>query len=453
MEGIFYFGEQLRWNLGFETPNIAGAIIAVAIAFVLPFTSKIPNKTLKRLFFALLLVVEILLWFVLAKTYSRGALIAAAVCFVCCNAFLLCRSLEKYKVWEVALIKIIIISAIISYTGFSNRISPEYIGNDGSTSGRIALWAGGLKMIYQAPIYGWGVDKSGEEYINWFQDFSDDRKYAGMVNSYLHIAVERGLPTLFAILAILAFSLFANFRLWKRNRDLFALALGLALLSLCISNIFSTLWIVSSIQCAGIMLLVICLTYPILKTRSCLYFRESIMLSIISAFSICLCLYFAGFALQPKFISKHSDHITLASDKRNAKRIAIIVDNDTFGKYFGKTIRQAYVNMKSKNILDVYYKAPSKVKEYDEILITGGHAPLFQPPSSAKVIYINPIGNPLISSVIKNTIIYLPHFDIYNQNARWIKKANVFNIPYSFIDTPSNQIPEIFLQSLLLSDN
>lgn len=57
------------------------------------------------------------------------------------------------------------------YTGFANRISPEYIGNDGSTYGRIALWTGGLKMVAQVPVCAWGVDKSGEEYTNWYQDF------------------------------------------------------------------------------------------------------------------------------------------------------------------------------------------------------------------------------------------------------------------------------------------
>ena len=59
MEGIFYFGDQLRWNLGFETPNIAGALVAVAIAFLLPFTSKIPDTKRRLLAFAVLLAVEI----------------------------------------------------------------------------------------------------------------------------------------------------------------------------------------------------------------------------------------------------------------------------------------------------------------------------------------------------------------------------------------------------------
>ncbi len=34
MEGVYYFGEHLRWNLGFLNPNIAGAFIAILIAFL-----------------------------------------------------------------------------------------------------------------------------------------------------------------------------------------------------------------------------------------------------------------------------------------------------------------------------------------------------------------------------------------------------------------------------------
>lgn len=84
---------------------------------------------------------------------------------------MLFRTESKCRILGIALAKAVAVSVILLYTGFSNRISPEYIGNDGSTSGRIALWTGGLKMVAQAPVCGWGVDKSGEEYINWYQDF------------------------------------------------------------------------------------------------------------------------------------------------------------------------------------------------------------------------------------------------------------------------------------------
>lgn len=446
MEGMFYFGDQLRWNLGFETPNIAGALVAVAIAFLLPFTSKIPDTKRRLLAFAVLLAVEISLWFVLAKTYSRGALVAAGICFICCNAFMLFRTESKCRILGIALTKTVAVSAILLYTGFSNRISPEYINNDGSTSGRIALWTGGLKMVAQAPVCGWGVDKSGEEYINWYQDFSDERKYAGMVNSYLLVAVERGLPALFAALSILTFPFFADFRLWRKKGDLFALALGLAMLSLCVSNIFSTLWVVSSIRYAGITIAAVSVIYAIFKGRKILTFSKIAILSITSAASICLCLYLAGLALQPKFISKHSDHITLVPDKPTDKRIAVIADKDTFGKYFGKTLRKAYVKANPETVLDIYYEIPENAEVYDKFIVTGKFAQTFQPPTSAKITYINPIGNPPPPSDLTNATIYLPRFDIYNQNTKWISAARKAKITHSFIETSSNQIPEKTIQ-------
>lgn len=447
MEGIFYFGDQFRWNLGFETPNIAGALVAVAIAFLLPFTSKIPDKKRRLLAFAVLLAVEILLWFVLAKTYSRGALVAAGICFICCNAFMLSRTESKCRILGIALAKAAAVSVILLYTGFANRISPEYINNDGSTSGRIALWAGGLKMVAQAPVCGWGVDKSGEEYINWYQDFPDERKYAGMVNSYLLVAVERGLPALFAALSILASLFFADFRLWRKNGDLFALALGLALLSLCVSNIFSTLWIVSSIRYTGITVAAVSVIYAIFKGRKILAFAKIAILSIASAASICLCLYLAGLALQPKFISKHSDHITLAPNKPTDKRIAVIADKDTFGKYFGKTLRKAYVKANTGIALDIYVELPKNMEEYGKFIVTGKFSQIFRPPASAKVVYINPIGNPPKLVDLTNATIYLPRFDIYKQNAKWINATKKAGIPHTFTETASNQILEMTIQT------
>ena len=360
---------------------------------------------------------------------------------------MLFRTESKCRILGIALAKAVAVSVILLYTGFSNRISPEYIGNDGSTSGRIALWTGGLKMVAQAPVCGWGVDKSGEEYINWYQDFSDERKYAGMVNSYLHIVIERGLPTLFAALSILAFLFFADFRLWQKNGDLFALALGLAMLSLCVSNIFSTLWIVSSIKYMGITVAAVSVIYAIFKGRNSLPFAKIAMLSIASAASICLCLYLTGLALQPKFISKYTDHITLAPDRPTDKRIAVIADKDTFGKNFGKTLRKAYVKANPETVLDVYCEIPKNTKGYDKFIVTGKFAQIFQPPTSTKIVYINPIGNPPPPSNLTNATIYLPRFDIYNQNSKWINAAKKAKITHSFIETSSNQIPETTIQS------
>lgn len=74
MEGVYYFGEHLRWNLGFLNPNIAGAFIAILIAFLSPITALWPKRKSVRIIFILCFVAELMLWFLLAKTYSRGGI-------------------------------------------------------------------------------------------------------------------------------------------------------------------------------------------------------------------------------------------------------------------------------------------------------------------------------------------------------------------------------------------
>lgn len=89
MEGVYYFGEHLRWNLGFLNPNIAGAFIAILIAFLSPITTIWPKCKSARFIFTLSFVAELILWFLLAQTYSRGAFVAAVICALACGVFFL----------------------------------------------------------------------------------------------------------------------------------------------------------------------------------------------------------------------------------------------------------------------------------------------------------------------------------------------------------------------------
>ena len=202
-----------------------------------------------------------------------------------------------------------------------------------------------------------------------------------------------------------------------------------------------------NLSVAGITIAAVSAIYAIFKWRKILTFAKIAILSITFAASICLCLYLAGLALQPKFISKHSDHITLAPNKPIDKRIAVIADKDTFGKYFGKILRKAYAKATPETVLDIYCEIPENAEVYDKFIVTGKFTQTFQPPTSTKVVYINPIGNPPPPCDLTNATIYLPRFDIYNQNTKWINAAKKAKITHSFIETSSNQIPETTLQS------
>lgn len=77
MEGAYFFGEHLRWNLGWNNPNPAGAFIATLIPWMWGLGSLVTvRRCAARWLPWIVLLGELALWFLLCKTYSRGALVA-----------------------------------------------------------------------------------------------------------------------------------------------------------------------------------------------------------------------------------------------------------------------------------------------------------------------------------------------------------------------------------------
>jgi len=103
-------------------------------------------------------------------------------------------------------------------------------------------------MIAAAPLTGWGGGESGRVYMNWFQDHDRTEGYATMVNSYLHVAVEHGLPTLALVLWIALSLLIAAWRgtgdpSISAARTALPMAAGASLVAWMGANVFTTLWI------------------------------------------------------------------------------------------------------------------------------------------------------------------------------------------------------------------
>jgi hypothetical protein len=80
---------------------------------------------------------------------------------------------------------------------------------DRSVLNRFTLWTGGLRMIADRPLAGWGNGTAGVNFDNWYQDLSSSTVHGTMVNSYLNIGVEWGLPALGVVLFGLFFSVFS----------------------------------------------------------------------------------------------------------------------------------------------------------------------------------------------------------------------------------------------------
>lgn len=252
MEGIYFFGEHVRWNLGWNNPNQAGAFVAMLIPWLWGLGRLAGGGSWKANGLSMLwLAVELGLWFLLCKTYSRGALVAAGIAGV--MFFLWNRYLSKKRSgagWVAMRLLGIII--LLLATGFFARIDPGYVSHDASAGNRLTLWKGGLQMIAASPWHGWGKGQSGSGFMHWFQPLDAKEAYAGMVNSYLHVGVEYGLPVLVMVLALaLALVVISSALPWmavvSRSRNPWGppvlMAAGASIISFLISNFFSTLWI------------------------------------------------------------------------------------------------------------------------------------------------------------------------------------------------------------------
>jgi hypothetical protein len=195
-EGEFFYNGTLRWNLGWATPNYAGAFLCT----LAPFAWAIGDRRASR--YASLLF-EVILYFLLAKTCSRGSLVAwaAAAAF-----FVAARDRKRLlsEEWLIWITRFVALGCIVYITGFTTRVVPSSIMSDYSVLNRLELWSGGLAMVAASPFSGWGSGESGSAYMNWFQHVDREESYRTMVNSYLHIAVEYGLVVLFLVVSALS---------------------------------------------------------------------------------------------------------------------------------------------------------------------------------------------------------------------------------------------------------
>jgi len=185
--------------------------------------------------------VELALWFLLIKTYSRGGLVAAVAAMV---VFFILHGLrgtgcqpvgleDKTRAshpchpthpthpthpartsWKPVLrrliseimIRVVVVAVLCAAVGFVSRISPSYVAQDKSVLNRVELWKGALAMMSDSPFYGWGTGQGGRAFANWYQPLDKTVRPMSFVNSYLDTGVEQGAHILCLVLIIGIFS-------------------------------------------------------------------------------------------------------------------------------------------------------------------------------------------------------------------------------------------------------
>lgn len=167
----------------------------------------------------MLLVGESAGFYVLARTYSRGALVGLGGAALVWGGLVLwratrivsrsgdipvaCRCGSRLGGAVPWLLRAGVVAVCLMWTGFHERLAPEHVAEDRSSLNRLVLWQGGAELVAASPLRGWGWGESGAAFMHWTQPLERREGYLSMVNSYLTVAVEAGLPVFTLLLAVL----------------------------------------------------------------------------------------------------------------------------------------------------------------------------------------------------------------------------------------------------------
>ena len=341
----YQFAGISRINLFWANPNATAAVLVEMLPFVWQgstFRPKIVRFGAGAL--------EVSLYYALARTYSRGGIIAAiGACWVY-HRFSALKE-RPCGVRDTG-VRLLVAVAIVGCTHEAKRLSPHDIISDPSVTNRISLWKAGSEMIAAAPMRGWGKDESGTLYMNWYEAIDRGEGYFSMVNSYLTVAVEHGIGPVF--LAIMGFGCFIGLEIdsgkrrpndqGRSGRD-FSAACKASIAAWAIANAFSTLYVTTTLWLLP-MLAMGGLTAQVL-TGGARNLKRCGMVAGASAASLLLlvliygCIAASFERLQLKLTADHVLEVA-RTDRANPNRTRWFVwpDSSVMGRSPGKEIRR-----------------------------------------------------------------------------------------------------------------
>lgn len=174
-----------RMDWGFGNPNKTAAFIAILMIAVWALAY------IRKVGFWIALVAFAGLGVALVHTLSRGGIIALAVGVLPLLAWAP-RPWSRVKFIGVVVAFWILTGAAL-FLKASERYAQGVTVGDRSISNRLEIWKMAPAMIVDAPD-GWGLGRSGNSYMQWYQPLTNDEGYRTLVNSHLTWLVEFGWP-------------------------------------------------------------------------------------------------------------------------------------------------------------------------------------------------------------------------------------------------------------------
>ena len=350
----FAFQDHIRWSLWFDNPNFAGAFLAGLIPWLwFPLWRLAEDKRwIMRMVYIGVWLAHMALWFLLVKTYSRGA-VAAVLAALCCWAWKSRRDRTRI-IWLSGLMVLLLFSLV---THGDQRLINGIFTPDYSVANRWVVWKGGLQILADNPK-GIGSGNAGEYFMQWYQPLSMTAAYRTLVNSYLTWAVEYGI----VVFGALAFLFILAWRMtsvsgkeeFPANQSAFMLGITAraSLTAFMVGGLFSTifecksLWLIPAASMATLILIGIQCRRR--RSPGMALWREAGRHGLIAG-ALALLLAFglltAGYAvnredgLSRKFLGGKS--VLIRSRQGSAdQNVLFLVDKNVIGANYGKLIRR-----------------------------------------------------------------------------------------------------------------
>lgn len=317
----------------------------------LPRQSQIKqSRSWARFSQAVFLLIEIGVWLGIGATASRGAAVAAlgaAVIWALSWMWLDRAKRQKIGIWFGLRIGMCILG--LAVFSFGGRVAPGFLAQDKSIGNRFVLWRGASELIAASPWTGWGVGETGNAFMQWVQPIDRTESYKTMVNSFLHVGVERGLPALALLLALTFAGISWPFAFGRslKSDPMKAVVRGASavLFSWASSNIFSTLfqdWRLWVLPAFAVISLLVSLAYIRIAAS---FVLRWIGLTVGIAGFLVVGIYLFGKNANSENVIQLShpekEVVILARGKQEANACwGLLVDKNIMGKLYGHELRR-----------------------------------------------------------------------------------------------------------------
>jgi len=419
-----------RLGFGWANPNHAAAFLACITPLFIPlegFKAIIPRVVGWAGEVALLLAISL--------TFSRGAITAVAIAYIwygLIRSKARGNSIRQFADFVIPHLSLLLISAL-AIGVFSRFIE---IGSDKSVANRLQLWAGGLCLINSSPLTGWGLGESGNAFRHWVQPYSSKELYGGMVNSFLHIAVEAGLPMFFVVTTFLV----APFVFCMRSNeddsafDTYVIqSFSSGFIAFLAAAFFSTLWMYASIVWLPLtfdIILLLLFLHRSVSRQDYAFLRTTALCTLVISAAVATCIFMLSFAFGhgERWKIKKGQEGQIYLINRNARAnqsICFVPDNRSLGLDYGKEIRKTLELLSLDSYSVIIFPADKAYKPSDEQIVVAFGPKIVDVLMRTKgkfIIAVAPTGPVTNSTEVANiNAIGIPSFDQLGFNDQWLK--------------------------------